>query len=66
MDWPSIIKRLQDRGWTQAQIADQCGCKQPTISDLANDKTRSPSYMLGKELERLDSEGVEPPTKAEA
>lgn len=56
MDWPTVIKRLTDNGWTQTQLAERCSCAQSTISDLANDKIKTPSYAIGKELEVLVGE----------
>jgi len=60
MDWPGIIKQLQDRGWTQTQLAERCGCAQSTISALARDKTEVPAYSTGRELERLVDSGAAP------
>lgn len=56
MDWPTVIKRLTESGWTQTQLAERCNCAQSTISDLANDKIKTPSYAIGKELEVLVTE----------
>jgi len=53
MDWKSIISTLQERGLSQAVIAEKCGCAQPTISDLASGKTKQPGYALGQSLQKL-------------
>jgi predicted XRE-type DNA-binding protein len=50
MNWKSIILDLQNRGFTQAEIAALCGCSQASISDMATGKTRDPSHMLGETL----------------
>jgi transcriptional regulator with XRE-family HTH domain len=53
MDWPATIERLLKNGWTQKRLADECGCAQATISDLARGKTAAPLYPVGKKLEEL-------------
>ena len=65
MDWPATISKLLKNGWTQVRLAEQCGCSQSTISDLASGKTKHPSYPVGKELERLAAD-LPAPATAEA
>lgn len=48
--WSKIIRDLQRTGVTQQQVADVCGCRQWTISDLATGKTKDPSFPLGTAL----------------
>jgi transcriptional regulator with XRE-family HTH domain len=53
MDWTSLIAELTQLGYTQPEIAKQCGCGQATISDLASGKTKEPRHSLGEDLRRL-------------
>jgi transcriptional regulator with XRE-family HTH domain len=53
MTWVDTIALLQEAGYTQTEIADECGCAQNTISDLATGKTKRPNFDIGKRLERL-------------
>jgi transcriptional regulator with XRE-family HTH domain len=53
MNWVDLIALLQDAGYTQTEIAQECGCAQNTISDLATGKTKRPNFDIGKCLERL-------------
>ncbi|MGJ7529826.1 XRE family transcriptional regulator [Variovorax sp. GB1P17] len=50
MDWQSIIAEIQKRGLSQSQIAAFCRCGQATVSDLANGKTKQPSFVFGQSL----------------
>lgn len=50
MDLKSIISDLSARGLSQTEIAHRCGCKQPTISELASGKTRNPGFQIGLAL----------------
>ena len=56
MDWITMVSALQARGWSQARIADRCGCAQSAISDLAAGRTRDPRYSLGEKLAHLAAE----------
>lgn len=60
MDWKSLIAVLQSRGLTQAQIAAECKCGQPSISDLATGKTLEPRFSLGEALLSLLKRTPEP------
>lgn len=66
MNWTSLIADLRARGWTQAALADRLGCKQPTISDLANGKITNPSYELGARLVEIHATPPAPPIDAVA
>ncbi len=60
MDWPSLIRRIKDRGATQQQIAAMCSelgatVTQSAISDLESGKTQQPGYALGVALNKLAS-----------
>lgn len=50
MDWSSLIKRLQDAGMTQVQIAEAVGTAQSVISSMLAGKSRNPSYALALAL----------------
>jgi hypothetical protein len=57
MDWPQLIKELQDAGVTQAQIAEKAGLTAVSaVSDLANGKTKRPSWDLGEAVRLLHTE----------
>jgi transcriptional regulator with XRE-family HTH domain len=53
MNWVDLIALLQEAGYTQTEIAQECGCAQNTISDLANGKTKRPNYDIGQALQRM-------------
>jgi predicted XRE-type DNA-binding protein len=55
MDIPFTINSLKAAGLTQAQIAGEIGCSQPTVSDLVSGKTGTtrPSYKVVEGLKRL-------------
>lgn len=65
MDWTALIKRLNARGWLQAQIAERVGATQSTISELLNGKTGDPRYSVAAALIALD-ESEEKPQPAQA
>jgi predicted transcriptional regulator len=60
MNWTSIILDLQNRGFTQTEIAALCGVSQASISDLATGKTRDPSFLLGETLLRVHRRKCKP------
>jgi transcriptional regulator with XRE-family HTH domain len=68
MNWPELIKQLQARGLTQAELARRCGVAQSTVSDLSGGRTKSPSFELGAALVRLhkETEPSQPGCKPEA
>lgn len=48
MDAKHLVDALTERGWTQKQIADRTGVKQPTISKIARaevDDVMSKTYL---------------------
>ena len=53
MNPEKLIPKLIESGLTQVQIAQECGCSQPNISDLQNGKIKNPSYDIGCGLVRL-------------
>ena len=53
MNWSNVIAELQAAGWSQPQIAAECGCAQSTISDLAGGRTKDPRYTIGEKLKQL-------------
>lgn len=65
MDWNALIKRLNDRGWVQTQIAARVGAHQSTISELLNGVVKDPRHSLGAALVELDESGETPPVTAD-
>lgn len=55
MDWKNLIGDLLDAGMTQQEIAERCGSKQSTISEIYRGDTLDPRYALGVKLKRLHS-----------
>jgi transcriptional regulator with XRE-family HTH domain len=53
MDWKKCITDIHARGFSQAEIAQLCGVKQNTISDLMRGKTADPRYSIGVGLKKL-------------
>lgn len=53
MDWKNIIAVICDAGYTQAEIADFVGISQPSVCDIANGKTKNPSWLVGNALIRM-------------
>jgi transcriptional regulator with XRE-family HTH domain len=45
--WPEIMAGLMRSGKTQPQIAEACGCKQSTVSDLLNGNVTNPRTSTG-------------------
>lgn len=64
MDWAKIIEELKRRGWTQKDLAAELNVAQSSVSDLANGKTRSPAYQVGRQLELLHASNRVPAAKA--
>lgn len=48
-DFPNIIRRLEQRGLTQRQIARKVGTSQSQICKIKNDR-QIPNYYLGNSL----------------
>lgn len=55
MDIPFTISELLATGLTQTQIANEIGCSQPTVSEMASGKvgTVRPSHKVVDGLQRL-------------
>ena len=51
MDWSVLIRGIQEKGFSQAEIAGFCGCEQPQISLLMHNKRgKSLSFEVGNRL----------------
>jgi transcriptional regulator with XRE-family HTH domain len=59
MDWTQIISELKGAGFSQARIAEKCGCGQATISELAMGRTKDPQHSLGQKLLDLHASSME-------
>jgi transcriptional regulator with XRE-family HTH domain len=55
MNWVDTIALLKEAGYTQTEIAQECGCAQNTISDLSTGKSQQTSFVIGLGLQRLAS-----------
>lgn len=53
MDWKNLIAELKTHGFTEEQIAAECGCVQSTINALGNGVAKSTKYEIGTALEGL-------------
>ena len=53
MLWTQLIRELREAGLTQEDIAASIGVSQPSVSDLANGKTKNPSFEVGDKLRAL-------------
>lgn len=53
MDWKTLLKELDDAGFTQTRIAAHCGVAQSTVSDLARGASKEPSFAFGAKLVEL-------------
>lgn len=53
MDWQLLISGIEDSGLTQVEIAEKCGCSQPTISDIKNGKIKTPGFPVGQAIVEL-------------
>lgn len=58
MQWKNIISDLKSAGLTQTQIAEKCGCAQSTISEMATDGDRTPSFPIGAALLELHKKAI--------
>jgi transcriptional regulator with XRE-family HTH domain len=65
VNWAQLISELMARKWTQSRIADRVGVSQPTISELANGKSKSTSYEIGNKLTALHKEVMSQPVEPE-
>lgn len=53
MNWKQIVSDLTDAGHTQIELADKCGCSQPTISAIATGETKDPKGSIAMVLADL-------------
>lgn len=53
MNLQSVIQELLNLGMTQTEIAEQCNCRQSSISDIATGQTKNPNFTLGTSLLNL-------------
>ena len=53
MNWSKHVLEIKAFGLTQQQIAEQCQCRQTTISHIESGKTANPGWVLGQALLRL-------------
>lgn len=53
MQWKDYIAAIIETGLTQKQLAQQAGCGQATISDIASGKTRDPRSSIGLAIWRV-------------
>lgn len=58
MNWSQLIRELSERGVTQKEIADYCGCGQSTVSELLRGEIKEPSWSIGSALTALHAEQV--------
>ena len=58
MNWPVVIQELKARGFSQLEVAKQCGTSQATVSELSRGVTKSPSYELGAKLIQLHQQAA--------
>jgi predicted XRE-type DNA-binding protein len=56
MDWKKLLQDLADARVTQVQIAERCGVKQSTVSELARGVTKEPQFSFGSKLQAMHAE----------
>lgn len=73
MPWNELLEKLRQRNWTYKLIQDRLASLDPpvlvgqaTLSDLANEKNKNPSWNLGNALQCLFESGETPPVEAKA
>lgn len=54
--WTAMVRALNDRGMTYAQIADRVGLATSTVGDLANGRYQSPRGDAAVALAMLHAE----------
>lgn len=51
MNWAEIVRQLEGTGLKQVEIAEACGCKQPTIAELKSRRRgKRVTYDIGTKL----------------
>jgi len=59
MNFQRLVKGLQDKGWTQSEIAEEIGCSQANIARLLKHKSADPRWRTGDALIMIaEQEGV--------
>lgn len=53
MNWPKVITDLELAGMTQTEIATECDCSQPYVSQLKSGLRKDPAFSVGAELAAL-------------
>lgn len=53
MSWVELIGKLKEAGYTQPELARECGCAQSTISDLATGRLEDPRTSIADALRAL-------------
>jgi len=48
-----LVKSLRERGFSDAHLAELCGCKRQTIYYIRTGKTEMPRYDVARQLEKL-------------
>jgi transcriptional regulator with XRE-family HTH domain len=61
MNFTKLIQDLAALGWSQHQIAEECGVTQGQISSIKRGQTKAPRYALGVALVELAKSGKRPP-----
>lgn len=56
--WKAIVEDLIGLGWTQDELASECGCTQSTISSIYQGHTKSPRADLALKLMALRDAGM--------
>lgn len=51
--WPSVVKEIQDAGYTQKKLGVEVGCSQPHVSDLKTGDQPEPMFSVGVKMLRL-------------
>lgn len=73
MEPKEAVEALIAAGWTEHRLAEQVGCKQPTINRIRRGAVRDCMYSLGKRLvglaeshsiDRAEACGQQPATPA--
>lgn len=66
MDWKTLLSDIAKAGYSQSEIADELGIRQPSVSDIANGKTKSPSWVVGDRIIKLHRKAEQRKRRAQA
>lgn len=58
MDWKQVVADLMAANVKQTEIAEFCGVRQGSVSDLLNGNTQEPRWGFGKRLLELHAQRV--------